>query len=75
MTEYAGGSIQVSYLEYQAVKTELDRLRAVNAELLMTLHETARCLEWHASRHGVGMDKKACTDARAAIANAEREVS
>ena len=38
MTKHPGGSIQVSYLEYHAAKTELDRLRAACATLT-----TANC--------------------------------
>jgi hypothetical protein len=51
--------------------TELRRLHEVNVELLNALKEATRCLAWHEDKHGVGMDRVAVQNARAAIAKAE----
>ncbi len=47
------------------------RLIAAAPELADALRATLRCLEWHAERHGVGMDAKAVADARALLARIE----
>jgi hypothetical protein len=49
----------------------LDRDRTDTAELADALRATLRCLQWHAERHGVGMDAKAAADARALLARIE----
>jgi hypothetical protein len=47
------------------------RLIAAAPELADALRATLRCLEWHAERHGVGMDAKVAADARALLARIE----
>jgi hypothetical protein len=43
-------------------------------ELLDSLMEATRCLEWHNERHGVAMDGQAVIKSRAAIAKAKGEI-
>jgi hypothetical protein len=43
------------------------RLIAAAPELADALRATLRCLQWHAERHGVGMDAKAVADAHALL--------
>jgi len=47
------------------------RLIAAAPELADALRATLRCLEWHAERHGAGMDAKVAADARALLARIE----
>jgi len=47
------------------------RLIAAAPELADALRATLRCLQWHAERHGVGMDAKIVADARALLARIE----
>ena len=47
------------------------RLIANAPALADALRATLRCLEWHAERHGVGMDAKIVADARALLARIE----
>ena len=46
------------------------KLAASAPELLEALKEAVRCLAWHEKMHGVGMDRAAVVNARAAIAKA-----
>jgi hypothetical protein len=48
------------------------RLIAAAPDLLAALEEVTRCLAWHERQHGVGMDRKAIEDARAAIVQATK---
>jgi hypothetical protein len=47
------------------------RLIANAPALADALRATLRCLEWHAERHGAGMDAKVAADARALLARIE----
>lgn len=58
---------------FMEAAAELRRLHELNKELVKALQEATRCLAWHEEKHGVGMDRLAVEQARAAIAKATGE--